>query len=145
MKSVMKSWLRLFGRQRKTPGNSFPFGQRLADSLYESPGFSLHGPGLSSSSFSCCIETATGQSHKKKDYFREVFGPCWGQQKNDFFKGMPLSDTEPLPTTKQKDEHAALSVTQHCSQLFFLALFNPLHLAAALHKLKRNSATPENF
>lgn len=28
--------------ERKIPGDSFPFGQRLANSLSESPGFSLH-------------------------------------------------------------------------------------------------------
>lgn len=54
------------------------------------------------------------------------------------FSKKALSDTEPLPATSWGDEHAALPVAQHSFQLFFLTLFNPLHLAGNLHKLKRN-------
>ena len=58
--------------------------------------------------------------------------------KRTTFSKKSLSDTEPLPATSWGDEHAALPVAQHSFQLFFLTLFNPLHLAGNLHKLKRN-------
>lgn len=129
MKPGMKMCWRMSGRQRKTAGNSFPFGQRLAHSLYESPVFFPTDLGLSSSTFSYCIDSNWLEPQKEWLFQKSVWSlpgsaKEWLFQKNAF-------EWHWATACHQVVRWMSYSASnQHSFQLFFLTLFNPLHLAA---------------
>lgn len=155
MKSETKSWWQLYGRQRKIPGDSLHFGQRLANSLYESPGFSLHSPWpLQVQAFTVALKRQLSRATKGKIISGKCLVPARVDKRMTFSKEclwMTLSHC--LPPSRKMNTQLYLWPDTAPNYFFWHSLTLSILLSISINwkgivekKKRKNSrsATPKN-